>query len=81
MISDKIKDFIKEHHEYSESVYVIIKDEKAQKMHRFTYGFTGHELLGCLLETQLDIMAQMRGESKPTLETFKTIIVPQEAKE
>ena len=81
MIIDKINDFIKENCEYNERIHVIVKDENAQVMSRITYGFTGHELLGCLLETQFDIMAQMRGESKPTIETFKTVLMRQEVKE
>lgn len=81
MIVEKMSDFIKENCVDGEQVYIIIRNDNANTMSRFVMGFSATELLGILFETQMDIMAQMRGESKPTIETFKTVLVPQEDKE
>ena len=81
MTVEKMNDFIKENRVDGEQVYIIIRNDNDNTMSRFVMGFNATELLGILFETQMDIMAQMRGELKPTIETFRTVFVKQEATE
>ena len=78
MTKDSVKKFIEENVGPHEKLFLMIVDTKENTMRRCNVGLSAGEILGYLFETQVDIMAQMRGEEKATMETFRTRYVPEE---
>ena len=77
MTEKAMKEFIEQNVEDGDMVYFVTVTEcgDGRRIGRYSTGFTPHELLGILYETSLNIIAQIRGEDKPTIETYKKCFV------
>lgn len=78
MTEEQVTNFVKENLDPGQRIYVILttSDDRGMMMSRMNQGFSSHALLGVLFETQLDIVAQIRGYENPTIETYRKVLEP-----
>ena len=83
MTEEQITNFIKDNLDPGQRIFVILTtpNDRGITMARATQGFSPEALLGVLFETQLDIMAQIRGYENPTIETYRKVLEPKHKEE